>query len=377
MNTNNKIVKGTFWSAAAFYIIIAFEFLYMASPFAVYFYSVYAPALNFFNDNAALAWLNSFFLPHVVRHTSSASINVLTITGGILAIAGFLAFAAGACQVYYSKLMKKGVVTDGIYNIVRHPQYTSFIICSFGLLILWPRFIGAIMFVTMVFAYYLLAKAEEKECAAKFGQSYIDYKSKTNMFLPFRIPLLSKLRLPESVKSKTAALAATYCVTLLIVLGVANGLQALSINSLHSTYTNNSINISIGEMSEENINAIMHIVNSDSEVIAILAEHDDNAKYINYILPTTWFAAEIPMNGVERGRGHASPRNYDPNYFKVIITRVNLRDSRTGTTSHLLTNVHTLDAIAEVWVDISGQRVTQILDIPEEIKYDGIPVAIF
>ena len=376
MKTNNTVVKGTFWSVAAFYVIIAFEFLYMASPFAIYFYSVYAPALNFFNDNATLAWLNSFFLPHVVRSTSSTFINVLTTAGAVLAITGFLAFCMGACQVYYSKLTKKGVVTGGIYNIVRHPQYTSFIICSLGLLIMWPRFIGAIMFVTMVFAYYLLAKVEERECAAKFGQPYIDYKNKTSMFLPFRIAPLSKLRLPESKAKKTLALLAAYLITLLAVLGMASGLQIMSINSLHSTSTNNSVNISINEMSEENINNIVYIVNTDDAVVYILAEHDDNAMYINYILPTTWFAPEIPMNGVERGVGHASPRNYDPNYFKVIITRVNLRNNDAALTSNLLTNVHTLEAMVEVWVSLSEQRVTQILDIPEGM-YDGIPVAIF
>jgi len=107
MKTKNNIAKGTFWSAAAFYVIIAFEFLYMASPFAIYFYSVYGPVLNFFNDHALLSWLGSFFLPHVVRHTSSPVINALTITGAVLAIGGFLAFCIGACQVYYSKLRKK------------------------------------------------------------------------------------------------------------------------------------------------------------------------------------------------------------------------------------------------------------------------------
>ena len=377
MKTKNNVVKGTFWGASAFYVIIAFEFLYMASPFAVYFYSLYAPALNFFNDNPALAWLNSFFLPHVVRSTSSSFINALTIIGAVLAIVGFLAFCIGACQVYYSKLAKKGVVTGGIYNFVRHPQYTSFMICSFGLLIMWPRFISAIMFVTMVFAYCLLAKVEERECAAKFGQSYIDYKNRTSMFLPFRLAPFSKLRLPESRKNKALVLIATYCITLFAVLGIASGLQSMSINSLHSTITSNSVNVSISKMAEENINNIMYIVNTDDRVISILAEHDDNAMYINYILPTTWFAAEIPMNGVERGRGHASPRNYDPNYFKVIATRVNLRNNDITLSSNLLTNVHTLEAVVEVWVCLSEQRVIEILDIPEEIKYDGIPVAIF
>ena len=369
-------VKRTFWSAAAFYFIIAFEFLYMAGPFAMYFYSVYAPVLNFFNDHAILSWLNSFFLPHVVRHTSSPFINIITIVGAVLAITGFLAFLIGACQVYYSKLRKKGVVTGGIYNLVRHPQYTSFIICSLGLLIMWPRFIGAITFVTMVFAYYLLAKVEERECTAKFGQSYIDYKNKTGMFLPFRISLFSKLRLPKTGGKKALVLLTTYVLVLAAVLGLASGLQTISIGSLHSTHTSNSVNISIGEMSEENINMIMNIALSDNEVVSILSEHGDDAMYINYILPTTWFAAEIPMNNLVRGQGHASPRNFDPNYFKIIITRVNLRNSDDVQVSNLLNNVHTLDPVIEVWIDISEQRVTQVLDIPEGI-YNGIPVAIF
>ena len=271
---------------------------------------------------------------------------------------------------------EKGVVTGGIYNFVRHPQYTSFMVCSLGLLILWPRFLGAIMFITMVFAYYLLAKAEERECTAKFGQPYIDYINKTNRFLPFRIPLLSKLRLPQSGKKKAFALVGIYFTTLLAVLGLASGLQIISINSLHATYTDNSVTISIRAMSEEKMDDIMHIINTDDDVVSILAAHDDDAIYIHYILPTTWFAAEIPMNGLERGRGHASPRDYDPNYFKVIMMRVNLRNRDAAQTSNLLTNVHTFDAVVEVWVDLSEQRVTQILDIPEGI-YDGIPVAIF
>ena len=374
MKTKNIAIKGTFWSAALFYVIIAFEFLYMASPFAVYFYSVYAPTLNFFNDVTILSWLNSFFLPHIVRHTSSIFINSLTIVGAFLATLGFLAFCIGACQIYYSKLTKKGVVTGGIYNLIRHPQYTSFMLCSLGLLILWPRYIGAIMFVTMVFAYYLLAKLEERECTIKFKQPYIDYKNRTNMFLPFRINSSFKLPLPKSGIKKILVLITTYLTTLAIVLAVARGLQIMSINSLHSTYTSNSINISVSEASEDTINHIMHIVASNNEVISILAEHDDNAMYLNYILPTTWFAAEVPMNGMERGRGHRSPRNYDTNHFKVIITKVNLRNNNDA---FELTNVHTREFVTEVWIDLLEQSVTQILDRPEEIMYEGIPVALY
>jgi len=33
-------------ASGAFYLLIAFEFFYMASPFAAYFYAVYGPGLD-------------------------------------------------------------------------------------------------------------------------------------------------------------------------------------------------------------------------------------------------------------------------------------------------------------------------------------------
>ena len=373
----SSVMKRTFWGAALFYFLIAFEFFYMAGPFAAYFYSAYAPALNFFNDIPILSWLNHFFLPHAVRQTSSALINAHEIIGAVLAITGFIAFCVGACQVYYHKIAKKGIVTGGIYNFVRHPQYISFMICSFGLLILWPRYIVAVMFVTMIFAYYLLAKVEEKECIEKFGQSYIDYLNKTNMFLPISIKPISKLRLPKSKGKKALTVIAAYIAALLIVLGMAKGLQTLSINSLYSVYTENSIDVSVCELSDEKINDVMQIVKADIQADAQLSVLDESSQYINYILPAEWLAAEIPMNGVEVRQGHYSPSDYDTNLYKVIITKITTRNNNTVPTSDLLTNVYAREAIAEVWVDLSRQQVTQILDMPQNIRYDKIPVAIY
>ena len=375
----NKIAKGTFWSAALFYFLIVFEFLYMAGPFAVYFYSVYAPALNFFNDAPALAWLNSFFLPHIVRSTSSVMLDsmVLMGIGAVIAISGFLAFLVGACQVYYSKLTKKGVVTGGIYSLsIRHPQYAAFIVSSLGMTIMWPRFISAIMFVTMIFAYWLLATIEERECETKFGKSYTDYKNRTKMFLPFRIKILSKIPFPKSGKKKIAAVAVTYFATLSIVIGAAFGLQTLSINSLHSITTENSVNIAVSRMSDETLNNILQIATEDSRVIDILSGFDEYTQFLNYILPTEWFKSEIPMNDLGVRGGHHSPRNYDDNLYKIIITRVITRNDGVPI-ENLLTNVHTREPIVEIWVDLSTQSIIQILDMPEEIMFEGIPVAIF
>jgi protein-S-isoprenylcysteine O-methyltransferase Ste14 len=379
MKAKNNIAKGTFWSAALFYILIVFEFAYMAGPFAVYFYSIYAPALNFFNDTPTLAWLNSFFLPHIVRNTSFVMLDsmVLMGVGAVIAVSGFLAFCIGACQVYYSKLTKKGVVTGGLYSLsIRHPQYAAFIISSFGLTIMWPRFISVLMFITMVFAYWLLATIEERECEAKFGKSYIDYKNRTNMFLPFRIKLFSKIPFPKSGKKKAIVIAVSYIVALFIAAGTAFGLQTLSINSLQTVITDNSVNIAVSRMSDEKFNSVLLIAGEDSRVIDILSYFDEDAQFLNYILPTEWFKSEIPMNELEARGGHHSPLNYDDNLYKIIITRVITR-SDVVTIENLLRNVHSREPIVEIWIDLYEQSVTQILDMPEHIMFDGIPVAIF
>lgn len=371
----NNVIKGSFWGAFAFYFLIAFEFFYMAGPFAMYFYSVYAPVLNFFNNSPTLAWLSRFFLPHAVRSTSSILINSLEVVGVILAIIGFLAFCVGAIQVYYYKLAKKGIVIGGIYNIVRHPQYASFIVCSFGLLILWPRYIVAILFVTMVFFYYLLAKVEEAECENKFGQSYIEFKNRTSMFLPFRLSFLPKL--PKNKVKKIILIAFFYIISIVIILSVAKGLNKITIDSLYTTYSKNTVNIALSKLSEEKINEILSIALSDAKITKEIEKFGKDAYFINYVLPTEWFAAEIPMNGIQRGKGHKSSTNYDPNLFKAIFTKAVIRDGTSAEGKDILKYVYLREPIIEVWVDLTSQTITKILDMPEEIMYEGVPVAIY
>lgn len=51
MTTETETGNGTLqarralWASSVFYVLIAFEFFYMASPFAAYFYAVYGPGL--------------------------------------------------------------------------------------------------------------------------------------------------------------------------------------------------------------------------------------------------------------------------------------------------------------------------------------------
>ncbi|MDP4093926.1 MAG: isoprenylcysteine carboxylmethyltransferase family protein [Bacillota bacterium] len=373
---SGKAIKRTFWGASAFYALIAFEFLYMASPFAVYFYAVYRPALNFFNHSPLLAWLIRYFMPHFSQ-TSSAILNAHNIVGGILAVSGFLGFCIGACQVYYHKLAKKGAVTGGIYNFIRHPQYACFIICSFGLLILWPRFIVLIMFTTMLFVYYYLARAEERECEAKFGQSYIDYKNTTGMFLPIRIPK-GRSQARRTKVQRAFMAAGIYIITIVAAVLIATGIENLTLNSLYTVYTKDSANISVCSIEKNKMENILNIALSNDEVKARLNEvgKGNKTRFLNYILPTTWYAAEIPMNSGGGFSAHSEASDYDRNLYKIIYTKVGMRkDNVSG--KDILLNVVRIEPALEVWVNVSDRKVYKILGMPKNVMYKNTPVAIY
>ena len=148
------------------------------------------------------------------------------------------------------------------------------------------------------------------------------------------------------------------------------------INHLYSVYTDNSAVISVCQLSDEKITGIMEIIRSDSNAATIVSDPDETTHYVNYILPAEWFAAEIPMNGVKLRQGHLSPKDYDTNLFKVIITKVTIKCNNIIPTTNFLTNIYKKDPIAEIWINFSEQKVTQILDMPENIRYEGVPVAV-
>jgi protein-S-isoprenylcysteine O-methyltransferase Ste14 len=169
-NHTKQSTKKAFWPLLLLYLMIGFEILYMISPFALYYYSVYGEGLSFVSDIPTFAWLTRFFLPHIAK-TASTFLNVLVGVGWALASIGMTAFCIGAGQIYYYKFTRKGAVTGGIYNLIRHPQYVSLAVCGFGLLLVWPRYLVLLSFITMLFAYYFLAKVGQFYASLESGHT--------------------------------------------------------------------------------------------------------------------------------------------------------------------------------------------------------------
>lgn len=148
-----------------------------------------------------------------------------------------------------------------------------------------------------------------------------------------------------------------------------------SVNSLYASYTENSATIAVCEMDETTISEILTIVSENDQTTGYI-NHTEYT-YLNYILPTNWYATEVPMNGIEYQSGHSSPNDFDQTQYKIILTKAILRDSSETGGKVILSNILEREPLVEILVDLEQHTVTQILGIPENYKYRGIPVAVF
>jgi len=164
------------------YLLIGLEILIMISPFALYFYSVYGPALNVLTASPLTAWLPEFFLPHMVFLDDPLILTLAYLQ--FLLVLGLLLFFAAATPLYYGRFRGRGVVSHSFYARIRHPQYLFLAISGLGLLLYWPRFIILVFYVTMLFIYYLLARHEEWRMRLESPGGYEEYMGRTAMFLP-------------------------------------------------------------------------------------------------------------------------------------------------------------------------------------------------
>jgi protein-S-isoprenylcysteine O-methyltransferase Ste14 len=98
-------------------------------------------------------------------------------------VGGFILISA-AWKVLYDAQHKRTLATAGPYSYVRHPQYVGFILVMFGFLLQWPTLLTLAMFPVLTFMYGKLAKSEEREAIAEFGDVYTLYAAEVPAFIP-------------------------------------------------------------------------------------------------------------------------------------------------------------------------------------------------
>ncbi len=293
------------WGAALlFYLLVAFEVIIMVTPFTIYFYSVYAPVLTWLERSPWTAWLTAFFLPHIT-YSGDSLLVTLAYAGPVLLTVGLGLFFVCAGQVYGAKLFRKGVVSGGLYRVIRHPQYLGLGIAGLGLLLYWPRFFILVTYVSMLFVYYLLAKNEEGRMLRKFGAGYAAYLERTPMFLPGNPGGRLFRALFGQVERRGPILLGVYAFALLTAVGGAFGLRTYSQAQVPWAWGDGLVAVAMSPMDGERLNRTIAQATQHPEVRVLLEKYHARPGHtlVAYVLPQAYMMQHL-LADMEEHKAH-------------------------------------------------------------------------
>lgn len=168
------------WGPFSAFVVAYFTEMY-GFPLTIYllsgWLSKYYPSINFYSHE------NGHLLHTLFGLKGDPHFDPFHIASNVLIVIGFL-IVASAWNVLYKAQQRNQLATSGLYARVRHPQYDGFILIMIGFLLQWPTLLTVLMFPILVFIYAKLARQEEKEVLAQFGEEYKRYADKTPAFIP-------------------------------------------------------------------------------------------------------------------------------------------------------------------------------------------------
>lgn len=78
------------------------------------------------------------------------------------------------------------LITGGIYSKIRHPRYLQILLGFLGWSLLVNYVSCYVLFILSIPVICFIARIEERELVARFGQEYLDYRRRVPGFIPRR-----------------------------------------------------------------------------------------------------------------------------------------------------------------------------------------------
>ncbi len=371
----DRTIKTSAWFL---YTLIVLEILFMVSPFAAYYYSIYATPLNALQESPYTAWLTMYLLPHF-SYSDSWLANSLILISWPLIFFGIVLFVFGFGQIYWAKIARKGAVEVGLYRYIRHPQYVALAVVGLGASLYWSRFIVVIAFVSMICLYFFLARLEERICLDKFGAPYREYLHRTGMFLPRSWEGQLRFvdwRLPDATWVRIALFTGLYVAVLGLTIGVTHLLRGNVVDSLRTDVGESRVTVFLAPIDPQ----------TESAVVKLLDEAALPGD-VAYVAPSSWRVPELGLTGStskHQGGGvdelfhpttHGNALSFSQARMSVVMVEgAYARDEVEG--AQRLTHALNVRPIEFVELDIAAGNIIERRPATES-QWAGIPVPTF
>ncbi|MEN7549009.1 isoprenylcysteine carboxylmethyltransferase family protein [Rapidithrix thailandica] len=122
-------------------------------------------------------------------HTLNRFFGLMLATYGIILIQRtFRYYSFKEFMGFKSELVDKHLITEGVFQYVRHPLYTATFLLSWGYVLYSPTLASLVSMIWINLYLLIGTKLEEKKLIEEFGNEYKEYQKNVPAFFPRKFP---------------------------------------------------------------------------------------------------------------------------------------------------------------------------------------------
>ena len=130
-------------------------------------------------------WITDSFVLHYSTFLLEIVPDYLRLAmAGVVLVAGWYLARKGMKQVFGTRREAPGVISTGVFRIVRHPIYTGALLFYLAAILSTLSLVSAAFWLLILAFYISISRYEERILTEAFGNDYLEYKKKTGMLFP-------------------------------------------------------------------------------------------------------------------------------------------------------------------------------------------------